>query len=133
MIVLTNTSDQALAPGQSVTFNQVVLKTGCAEYFRLGSSSVCLRASGIYDIRFGANVGGAAGVPVQLQIEIGGSPIADSIMISTPSAEGDLNNVAKDIPIKSACGCPENVTVTNTGTEAITIGAYPSLYISRIC
>lgn len=34
MIELSNTADQVLTAGQSITFDKVLLKTGCAECHR---------------------------------------------------------------------------------------------------
>lgn len=42
MISLSNTTAQTLTPGQSITFNTVVLHTGCAECHRANTSfAIC--------------------------------------------------------------------------------------------
>ena len=71
-----------------------------------------------------------AGV-AQLSIQAGGDTLPESTMISTTAAAGDLNNVAKTIPIKNCCDDYDRITVTNTGTTTVTVGAYPILFISR--
>lgn len=134
MIVLSNTTEQTLQPGQSITFNTVVQRTGCDVCFRNNSGAVGLKAvPGAYDISFNANVGGTtAAAPVQLSIELGGAPLAETTMISTPAAVGDLNNVASSTRVKTIEGLGNSVTVTNTGANPIVIGANPALTIGRV-
>lgn len=132
MIVLSNTAAQTLSPGQSIIFNNIINQSGCGECFRNNSGSVGLKANGVYHVSFSANVGGeVAATPVQLAIEIGGAPLAETTMISTPAAVGDLNNVATSTYVRTCCGVSNNVTVTNTGTSTITISANPVLAIKR--
>lgn len=133
MIVLTNTTAQTIEPGQSLTFNDVILHSGCGECHRQNSGSVKLRANGIYDAHFSANISGAAaGTPVQLALAIGGESLLETTMISTPSAADALDNVSTETAIKNSCGDYDRVTVVNTGTVAVTVGANPVLFIKRI-
>ena len=134
MIILSNSIAQTLDPGQSVTFDTVVSKTGCSECFRVGSGVVTLRQQkAIYEIKFGANIGAAtAGDAAQLAISINGSPLVEGSMISTTAAAGDLNNVGKDTAIRTCCCGPETCTITNTGTTTVNIDKGPSLFIRRI-
>ena len=133
MIVLSNTSPQTLAPGASITFNSVVLHTGCAECHRAGTGSVKLRCNGIYEANFAANIGGAAAnAPVQLSLAIGGQVLPETTMIATPATANALNNVATATAIKNCCGDFDRVTVTNNGTNPVTVGANPVLFIKRI-
>ena len=133
MIILTNTASQELAPGQSLTFNLVVLHTGRSECFRKGSGSVMLsHRNAIYDIDFSANIGSTtAASPAQLDIIVNGSPLVESTMISTTNAVGDLNNVGKHTGIKTCCYGIETITITNTGDTTIVIED-PSLFIKRV-
>lgn len=135
MIALSNNVAQTLTPGQSMTFNTVVRYSGRSETFRLNSGSVGLRTNNCcpapYTVSFSANVTNTAAGPVQLAIAIGGSPIAESTMISTPAAVGDFNSVSRTIPVTAFPGASNTVTVTNNGTADIVIGANPILYIVR--
>lgn len=136
MIVLSNSIAQTLAPGQSLTFNTKILHTGCGECYRDGSGSVGLRANnGIYNCSFKANVASAtASVPVQLALQLGGSPLLETTMISTPSTANVFNNVACDTAVSTCCcdGGGGNITITNTGTNPIIVGPNPCLYIKRV-
>ena len=114
MISLSNTTAQTLTPGQSITFNTVVLHTGCAECHRANTSSVKLRAKGIYDVHFSANIGATVAGAAQLSIQLGGDTVNESTMISTTAAAGDLNNVSTAIPVRNCCDDYDRITVTNT-------------------
>jgi len=134
VIVLSNTIAQTIQPGQSLTFNNVVMHTGCAECHRDNTGYVLLKAlGGIYECSFGANIGSTAPGDAQLSIAINGSPILETTMISTTAAAGDLNRVSSDTAIRTCCGnAGESITVINTGTTEVTVGADPCLFIKRI-
>lgn len=134
MINLSNNTDQTLAADQSITFDLVPLKTGRCEYHRQGSSSVALNGGGnIFEIDFSANIGATAQGVAQLSIMLDGEPIKESIMISTTAAAGDLNNVAKPGVRVRNVGCTSSrISVQNTGTTEITVGAGSLLSIKRV-
>lgn len=134
MIQLSNTTAQTVAVGQSITFNTVLLKTGCAECHRLNTGSVKLCAkNAIYQVNFNANVTGAtAANPVQLNIQLGGDSIPESTMIYTPATANAVGNVGVVIPVRNNCCDYDRVTITNTGTTDIIISANPTLFIKRI-
>ena len=134
MIVLSNTIAQTLAPGQSLTFDTVMMHTGCAECHRNNSGAVILRAEkAIYEIQFGANIGAEAPGDAQLSIGVSGVPLPETTMISATAAAGDLNNVSADTAVRTCCGSGgESVVITNTGTTTITVGANPCLFIKRV-
>lgn len=134
MIQLSNTTAQTLIPGQAITFDKVLLHTGCGECHRTNSSSVKMRANcGTYEIAFGGNIGAtAATTAVQLSIQVGGETIPSSTMISTTAAVGNLNSVSRVIPIKNSCGDYDRITVVNTGTTNVTVGANSTLFVKRI-
>lgn len=134
MIQLSNTTAQTLAVGQSVTFNTVLMKTGCAECHRKNTGSVKLCAKGgIYQLNFSANVSGAtAGVPVQLTVQLGGDNVPESTMIFTPALANGVGQVNAVMPIRNNCCDYDRITIVNTGTTAITINANPNLFIKRI-
>lgn len=133
MIILSNTAEQTVQPGQPITFNEVILHTGCGEYHRQNTSLVKMRAVGIYEIHFNANVGSAtAATPVSLVVEVDAAPLPETAMSNTPAAVTDRNSVSASTAVKN-CQCDNgSVTVINTGTTPITIAANPALFIHRI-
>ena len=135
MLVLSNSIEQTVLPGQSVTFDTNVLHTGCAECHRPNSGVVNLTAkNAIYEIIFNANIGSTTeSEQAQFAISIDGSPLLETTVISTTAAAGDLNNVSSGTLLKTCCcaGC-ESVTVTNTGTTTVNIGSNPCLRIKRV-
>jgi len=133
VIILTNTASQELAPGQSLIFDTEVLHTGCAECHRINSGAVTLRRrQAVYGINFGANIGATAPGVAQLAIEVNGSPLIETTMISTTASAGDVNNVAKTTAVQTCCCGPETVTIVNTGATTIVVEKNPSLFIKRI-
>ena len=136
MIVLSNTIAQTIAPGQSLTFNVKVLHTGCGECYRDGSGAVGLRAkSGIYNCFCKLNVASETSAdPVQLALAMGGSPLLETTMISTPSAANVFNTVACETLISTCCcdGGAGVVTVINTGENPVVVDANPCLCIKRV-
>ena len=134
MIVLSNSNAQTLLPGQSATFNVVVLHTGCAEYYRPNSGTVKLAGRGaIYEVSFSGNVGTTtASDTAQLAIALDGSPLMETTMISTMAAVGDLNNVSSGTYVQTCCCDSANViTVVNTGSTTVNLDANPLLKIKR--
>lgn len=134
MILLSNTEEQTIQPGQSINFDQVILRSndgGCGRNNR--SNIVRLRTNGLYEVHFTGNVGGeTAATPVQLAIELDGQTLAETIMISTPAAVDIFNNVAAATLIRN-CACDNSiVTVTNTGTEPVVVGANASFFVKRV-
>ena len=133
MIVLSNTNEQVLQPGQSMVFNTVIRHTGCAEAFRQNTGAVGLRSNGVYSIDFSANVTGTvAAAPVQLALTIGGSPLAETTMIYTPAVADAVGNVATATAVGGYCGISNTISVTNTGVNPVTISANPVLKVVRV-
>ena len=134
MIVLSNSNAQTILPGQSATFNVVVLHTGCAECYRPNSGVVNLSGrNAIYEVDFSGNIGTTtAGDQAQLTIMMDGSPLLETTVKSTMAAVGDLNNVATGTYIKTCCCSSANaVTVVNTGSTTVNLDANPLLKIKR--
>lgn len=132
MIVLSNTIEQTIQPGQSLIFDEVILKAGCCECHRKNTGSVKLRSNGIYSIGFSGNIGGeTAATAVQLAISVGGSPLLETTMISVPAAIADRNNVSTETRYRNCCGDYDRVSVTNTGTVPVIVAANSSLVIDR--
>jgi hypothetical protein len=134
MISLSNSTAQTLASGASLTFDTTNMKTGCAECHRKNTASVklCARPA-IYQVYFSANVSGAtADTAVQLNLELSGDILPESTMVATPAATNAVNNVSAMVPVQNNCCDYDRITVTNTGTEAVTVNANALLFIKRI-
>lgn len=132
MIILSNDTEQTLAPGQSMTFNTVIVQAGHAECHRRNTGSVKMRCTGVYDIDFGANITGTAAGAVELSIQLGGTTMPETTMIVTPAAAGDFFNVSRSTSIKNCCGDYDTVTITNTSdTATVVVGVNPILKIRR--
>ena len=133
MIELTNSAAQTIQPGQSVTFNTVVLHTGCGECYRRNTPSVKLRANGIYEVSFSGNVSGTtAGTPVQLAIALGGIGLPETVMVSTPATANAFNNVSSGTFVQNTCGDYDRVTVINTGTVPVLLAANMNFRVRRM-
>lgn len=133
MILLTNSAEITLAVGQTLTFDTVALRFGCGEYHRENSSAVKMCFNGPYVASFSGNIGGTtAATPVQLAFSLGGEVLADSVMISTPAAVGDLNNVSKTVGLANRCGDYDRIAIVNNGTTPVVVGAGASLLVTRV-
>ena len=133
MIELSNTAAQTIAPGQSLTFDTVILKTGCAEAHRTNSSIVTLKADcAVYEIHFAANISATAAGTAQLAISLDGEPLVETTMINTISTAGDPDNAATATLVKTGCGCCGKISVTNTGTTSVIVSANPALFVKRV-
>lgn len=129
MIVVSNTTAQTVEPGDTLVFNEVIMRRGNCECHRKGSGSVKLRSNGVYEIHFSANIDGAtADAPAQLALNLGESPLLETTM--TSSATG-VNNVATTTALFNCCGDYDRVSVKNIGTVPVTISPNPSLVIHR--
>lgn len=133
MIQLTNTAAQTLAPGQALTFDTVILRSGCGEAHRKNSGIVTLRAScATYEAHFAASVTGTAAGPVQLAIALDGEPLPETTMIASVATAGDLGNVATATLVRTGCGCCPRLSVVNSGTAPVTVGANPAFFVKRV-
>lgn len=134
MIILTNSTSLELGPGQSATFDTVLLHTGCAECHRPGSGAVALVArNAIYDIDAGGNIGATAPGTANLTVFLNGSPMPETSMNSATAAAGDLNSVNRSTGIRTCrCGNVSDViTLVNNGTTTVTLNN-PLLKIRRV-
>lgn len=133
MISLTNNTSQELNPGQSLTFNLVLLHTGKSECYQPNTGAIMLkRLNAIYDIDFSANIGAIAPGVASIVMTLNGSPMPETTMISQTAAAGDVNNVAKSTSISTMCGCgPVTVTIENNGEAAVVV-ENPLLKTKRI-
>lgn len=133
MIELSNTAAQTIAPGQSLTFDTVLLKTGCAEAHRSNSGIITLKADcAVYEIHFAANISATAAGTAQLAISLDGEPLIETTMINTISTAGDPDNAATATLVKTGCVCCGKISVTNTGTTSVIVSANPALFVKRV-
>lgn len=123
MMVLSNLSAQELQPGQTVTFDKVILKSGCGECWnRQIPNSVKLRSNGIWDLTFSGNVTSAtAGTNVQLAISAGGYPLIETAMNRTIGTANALENISTKTGFSNCCSDTGIISVMNTGTVAVTL------------
>lgn len=133
MVQLTNTTTITINPGESVYFDRIIINTGSCTCYRDFSPSVKMASRGIYLITFSGNISGStAGSPVQLAFNIGGSVVNQSIMISTPAAADDLNNVSKQLYYPNCCDDFSRVAVVNNGTNAVTLASGAIFSVKKI-
>lgn len=133
MIELSNTTAQTITPGQSLTFDTVVLKSGCAESHRANSGIVTLRANcAIYEVHFAANISATAAGTAQLAIALDGEPLLETTMINSIGIAGDPENAATATLVRTDCKCCTHISVVNTGTTSVIVSANPALFIKRV-
>lgn len=134
MIVLSNLTAQTIQPGQFVTFDRVIVKTGnCECYNRQLPTSVKLKArGGVYGLGFSGNITSAtAGEALQLAIAVAGQPLIETAMNSTPAAANDLNNVSTETRFVVSCDDLDRVSVMNTGATEVTLAPNSAFVIDR--
>lgn len=122
MIQLASTAPLTLAPGASVTFDAVLLRTGCDTCHRRGSGLVQLNAScARYEVEFSANIGAAAVGLAQLAIALDGETLPETVMDCQTAAAGNLDNVATGTIVKTCCRGADTVAVRNIGETTVTV------------
>lgn len=122
MVVLSNMNEQTLQPGQSITFDNIVMVSGCGETARSGGPLGLRFVNSIYKLEFNANVTGAtAALPVQLSISMGGSPLPETTAIYTPAAANAVGSISGSTYVRTREGLSNQVTVTNTGENPIIV------------
>lgn len=133
MIVLSNTTAQTLQPGQAITFDTVVLHSGTGECHRKGTSSVKMKAHGIYEVSFhGQITAGTAAQTPQLNIALGGDILAETIMRYTVPTAGYVGNVGTKTEIKNCCCDYDRLTVVNSGTTPVIVDPNTSFVVKRV-
>lgn len=134
MIELSNTNAQTIPAGQSVTFDKVLLHTGCAEYYRTEGPVFLTQKAAIYEVSFNGNIGGTAQGDAQIAITLNGAALQETTAKVVTAAAGDLQNVSASTLIKTpCCGIVTfNVLLTNTGTTDINFDKAGKLIVRRI-
>lgn len=133
MIVLSNLTAQTIQPGQTVTFNKRILKSGnCECWNEQIPNRVKLRGNGIYSLGFSGNVASpTAGAAMQLAIAVAGSPLVETAMNSTPSTANALNNISTETRFRVCCCDLNTISVMNTGAVPVTLAPNSALVIER--
>lgn len=133
MVQLSNSAAITLTPGQTATFDKISINSGNCTCYRNFSSAVKMSSRGTYLIMFSGNISGAAaGTPVQLAFAIGGTPVPQSTMISTPAAANDVNNVSKQLYYPNCCDDFDRVAVINNGTVDVTIAPNATFSVKKV-
>jgi len=134
MIELSNSNAQVLAPGQSATFDAVILHTGCAECHRINSGSINLtQKNAIYQVGYNVNIGGVAEGDAQIAIALDGAPLAETTQKVVTAAAGDLQGVSAETFVQTCCcGFAGSITLTNTGTTSINLDKNPRFSVKRV-
>lgn len=133
MIQLSNMTAQTLNPGQALSLNQVFKsKRGCECFNPQSPTSVKLCNNGVYDITFSGNIAGAAGVPIQIAMALGGQPLIDTAMNSVSAAANDLNNVSTETLLRVCCCDLDRISIINSGTNPVTIAPNSALVIKKL-
>lgn len=136
---ITANALQTVSAGSNVVFtNTAVNGTQCMLH-REGSGLVTLRGitnqqRARFRVTFGGNVAlpaEATVTPISLAIALNGEPVAETTMISTPSAAGAYNSISRVLFLDIPSGCCSQVSVENIGTAAIEI-QNASLIVERV-
>lgn len=88
-----------------------VVNNPCAEYGRL-------------KITFGANIAvptGGTVEPISVAITVNGVTEPATTMIVTPAAVNEYSNISREVEIPIPRGCCQNVAITNTSSQAISM------------
>lgn len=134
MIEVSNTTTQTLQPGQSISFDKILLRTTCGSECRNRQvpSSIKLCAKGIYELHFNGNVtSDTAGAATQLAMAIGGAPLVETAMNATITAANDILNVSTSTLLRNCCCDLDRVSVTNIGTVPVTVVQNSNFYVIR--
>lgn len=130
MLLLSNSIAQTVPPGQAATFDTIIFKCCETECFRPNSGAVRLtRKPAVYDVDFKANIGATEEGAAQVAIFLDGAPMLETTAISQTAAAGDLNQISSGTSVKTCACSPGSITVVNTGTTTINIGANPMLRV----
>ena len=137
MIIASNTAAQTLTTGQSLVFDSL-RQTGCSELVRQNTTNVYLKSGGLYLVDFSGNVTtDAATTPVQLSLELNGSPVPEGTAQTTIVAAGDIMNISRSTAISTSGNCGFNLqsaylTLTNNGPNPISVNAGFSIRVGRV-
>lgn len=129
MVVLSNTTEQTIQPGQSITLDKLITSSGCGEAARSGGPLILRYNNAVYDLDLKTNLTGpTAAVPLQLSLAVEGGILPETTVIYTPAAANAVGSVSTQTYIKTFGNnntpfANNSVTIVNTGENPITIPA----------
>ena len=137
MILLSNSTAQVLAPGQAITFDTLLLRSGDGECCHNNAARTIntakLRKCGIYEIHYQANFFATDTVaPIQLSVQVDGTTLPETTAIVTVGAIDTVEPVSRTTLVRNICADVTTVTVVNTGTTTVTVEPNASLMIKRL-
>lgn len=139
MLEIIQTEEITVPVGQSVTFDETAVKSGCAEYFRTGSATVRLLKPGRYLVTFAGNIAVPTGETVgevSLGLAVDGGTLSGSVMRATPAAVEELFNVSTQhyVDVPMCCGSVgvASVSVLNTADIPVLVDN-ANMTIVRVC
>lgn len=126
---LTAVALQTVAENQNVVFTDVAV-CGCPSIIhRNGSGLITLRGltnqcRARFKVSFGGNIaiptGGTVGA-ISLAISIDGEPLGSTIMIETPAAVEEFNNVFSAVYVDIPRCCCSTIGIKNVSDQAINV------------
>ena len=133
MIVLSNLTAQTILPGQAVTFDKQILKSGNCECWNAQlPKSVKLKGQGIFSLGFSGNVSSpTAEAAMQLAIAVGGQPLVETAMNRTPSTANVLDNISTETRFRNCCCDMDRLSVVNTGSVPVVLAPNSAFVIER--
>ena len=120
---------QTVLENQNVQFTDTVVPGKACTMHRAGSGLVSLKGltdqcRARFKVSFGGNIaiptGGTVG-PISLAITIDGEPLGSTLMIETPAAVEEFNNIFSAVYIAVPAGCCVTVGVRNTSDQPIDV------------
>ena len=135
MIELINTAVQTVPIGQSVVYNAVAARGGCAERRREGSAQITLLKPGRYLVTFSGNIAVPTGETVgeiSLAMTYDGEVLGGSTMRATPAAVEEYFNVSTQHYVDVYCNCCVNVAIQNTSGIPVLVDN-PNITAVRVC
>ena len=135
MIELINTAVQTVPIGQSVVYNAVAARGGCAERHREGSAQITLLKPGRHLVTFSGNIAVPTGETVgeiSLAMTYDGEVLGGSTMRVTPAAVEEYFNVSTQHYVDVYCNCCVNVAIQNTSGIPVLVDN-PNITAVRVC
>lgn len=133
MIVLTTSAVQVVPVGGTISFDSVVTQGEKCQCHRYMSSNTKLLKRGFHLINFSGNIGSdTPTTEASVTIRDSGDNIRGATAVSTTEAAGDLNNVSVMTIVNNCCGNFGMISVANTGTTPLNVGAGATLVIAEI-
>ena len=136
---ITANALQTVGSFRDLLFTDTAVAGNCSIMHREGSGLVTLRGitnqcRARFRISFGANVAlpeGATVAPISVEISVNGEPLAETTMVSTPSAAQQFNNISRVLFLDVPSGCCTQISVKNTTADNIEF-ENASLIVERV-